>query len=519
MLHAKSLIHYFESSLGVLLSQGWNDGSTNPPAAEERLLALAAVVSKNVEVYSSKLDKPISIHNFADFDSNFPFLNKSDLIGSDPKLSRRVQGSELSSLDLIHVSSGSGGVPTFWGHSAADELIVTTRFEQIFRDAFNSHSIQTLAVVALPMGSWVGGLFTTSCVRVLAQKGYKITLVTPGNNAEEILRIIAALSPQFEQTVILGYPPFVKGIVDLGNSRRIPWGSFRMRFVFAGEVFSEEWRALVGQRAGVRDPLVDIVSIYGTADAGVLANETPISARVRRFLAANPSVAHELFGRNRIPSLMQYDPLARFLETRPDDHTIALSTMPFVTLENPDPTTAAGNISMPLCRYSIGDAGGIIGFDQIIEFVKTRGFDVVSEYERDRSAAPELPPVRRLPFVWVFGRAFWTVSLYGANVYVENIMVGLEQEFIHRFVTGKFVLAVNEDPDDTRLLVRVELAPNVEADESKQSAVADSLLGQLKRLNSEYANYVPVDKQTPMVVLYKFGDPSFFPLGVKHSYI
>jgi hypothetical protein len=28
---------------------------------------------------------------------------------------------------------------------------------------------------------------------------------------------------------------------------------------------------------------------------------------------------------------------------------------------------------------------------------------------------------RRLPFVFVFGRAFWTVSLYGANVYVCSL--------------------------------------------------------------------------------------------------
>lgn len=38
--------------------------------------------------------------------------------------------------------------------------------------------------------------------------------------------------------------------------------------VLAGEVFSEEWRALMAERAGIDMPLRDIVSIYGTADAG-----------------------------------------------------------------------------------------------------------------------------------------------------------------------------------------------------------------------------------------------------------
>ena len=31
-----------------------------------------------------------------------------------------------------------------------------------------------------------------------------------------------------------------------------------------GEVFSEEWRTLVAERAGIHEPLRDVVSIYGT---------------------------------------------------------------------------------------------------------------------------------------------------------------------------------------------------------------------------------------------------------------
>jgi len=34
------------------------------------------------------------------------------------------------------------------------------------------------------------------------------------------------------------------------------------------QVFSEEWRQLVAQRAGIKVPLRDVVSLYGTADAG-----------------------------------------------------------------------------------------------------------------------------------------------------------------------------------------------------------------------------------------------------------
>lgn len=40
-------------------------------------------------------------------------------------------------------------------------------------------------VVAFPLGSWVGGLFTTLCLRYLTLKGYRLTTVTPGGRRWE----------------------------------------------------------------------------------------------------------------------------------------------------------------------------------------------------------------------------------------------------------------------------------------------------------------------------------------------
>lgn len=66
---------------------------------------------------------------------------------------------------------------------------------------------------------------------------------------------------------------------------------------------------------------------------------------------------------------------------------------------------------------------------------------------------------RTLPFVWVFGRTFWCVSLYGANVFVENVMGAVAAPQVASLVTGKFVLEVEEDQEaDKRVLVHVEVA-------------------------------------------------------------
>jgi phenylacetate-CoA ligase len=68
-------------------------------------------------------------------------------------------------------------------------------------------------------------------------------------------------------------------------------------------------------------------------------------------------------------------------------------------------------------------------------------------------------------------------------------------------------------------LIVVELAPNVTASQEKQEAIAIVILQQLKRLNSEFANYVPPSYQLPQIVLKATGDPEHFPPGVKHRWV
>lgn len=51
-----------------------------------------------------------------------------------------------------------------------------------------------------------------------------------------------------------------------------------------------------------------------------------------------------------------------------------------------------------------------------------------------------------------------------------------------------------------------------------RNALVDTITLELLQQNSEYANYVPTVSQVARVVLYEFGDPHWFPVGVKHKY-
>lgn len=470
----------------------------------EIVLPLFQDVSANVPAYQDFLSRhgidPKTVETFEDF-QKLPLLTKENYLRryNLPELCRHGQ---LDACDMIAVSSGSTGQPAFWPRRQQDELLIARRFEQVFRDSFNAQNRSTLAVVCFALGNWVGGMYTAQCCRYLQLKGYRITLVTPGNQKDEIFRIIDALGPYFEQVVLLGYPPFLKDVVDRGLQRGIDWSSLHTRLVMAGEVFSEEWRALMAERIGSKHPCFDFASLYGTADAGVLGNETPLSIHIRRFLAEHPEAAHKLFGESRLPTLLQYDPSSRFFETHE-------GTLLFT-----------GDNGIPLIRYHIADTGGIIQYDEMLGFLQTHGFNPLASLQtpwatESGSQARSYP----LPFVYVFGRSNFTISFFGANIYPENISVGLEQAPVKEWVTGKFVMENRESTDqDRELCIAVELAPGITATGAMRQEATSSILTQLKRLNSEFTHYVPTDHQTPNIELLPFENPDYFPPGVKHRY-
>ncbi len=482
---------FYVTDLDVLLGAA-------PSDVGEHVLALMRDVARTVPAYGKFLgergidtDALAAVASLGDF-ARLPATSKADYHQRYP-LAELCRGGALAQCDFLAVSSGSTGEPTVWPRFVADEMGTAARFEQVLADGFDLANKKTLGVVCFALGSWVGGMFTTAACRHVAAKGYPLTLVTPGNSRAEILRAVRALGPMFEQVVLFGYPPFLKDVVDAGRADGLDWGALGTRIVTAGEVFSEEWRSLMADRLGATDPLRFSASLYGTADGGVLANETPLSIHIRRFLAEYPAAARALFGQERLPTLCQYDPFHRYFEA---DREQLLFT---------------GDGGAPLVRYRILDQGGVVPFASMVGFLRDHGFDPLVGFGNG--------PVRELPFVYVFGRSGFAVSFYGANLYPENVAVGLEQASIAPYVTGKFVMQVRHtDDQDAELEIVVELAPGAEESDGLAAEVGRSVKAQLERLNSEFSSYVPGERRAPRIRLLALGDAEYFPVGVKHRY-
>jgi len=182
----------------------------------EEAIALFQRTAKSVPAYAAFLREhgvdPAAVRDLESF-RRLPLTTRKGYLERFP-LAERCRDGEIAGCDMMAVSSGSTGEPTFWPRFLSDELAIARRFEQVFFDSFEADKKRTLAVVCFPLGTWVGGMFTASCCRHLAARGYPLLVVTPGNNKAEILRVVRSLAPLFEQTVLLGYPPFVKDVVD-----------------------------------------------------------------------------------------------------------------------------------------------------------------------------------------------------------------------------------------------------------------------------------------------------------------
>lgn len=439
---------------------------------------------------------PQQVRTIEDFKA-VPAIDKTNYLRrfSLPELS---WDGKLTGLDVISVSSGSTGEPFFWPRCASHDAEATVNHELFLTDSFGIDRRSTLFVVSFAMGMWVAGTLTYTCARELATR-YPMNVIAPGIQKDEVLRIIRGLGERYDQVVIAGYPPFVKDIIDAGPSAGISWKQHRVKFLFAAESFSEPWRAYLYRKVYAADPLRDSLNIYGTADALILAHETPFSILARRIAVKRKSLYRDLFrDLERAPTLAQYNPAWRFFEEVDGELVFSASS------------------GIPLIRYRVGDSGGIISFETMLEVFTRHGVDLLREAQKHQIS------VWRLPFVYVFGRSDFTVFLYGVNIYPENIRDALASRKLERYTTGKFTMITQHTrTQDPYLEVNVELQQgSIRSNRSLRELISHVLVETLRKRNSEYHRlYEALGKRVePRVVLYPYGHPTFFSAGTKQKW-
>ncbi|MBI4085047.1 MAG: phenylacetate--CoA ligase family protein [Candidatus Liptonbacteria bacterium] len=469
---------------------------------EKKALDLFHKAVRRVPAYKDFLRKnrisPEKIKNFSDFQF-VPVTDKKNYLRQYPLKDLCWDGT-LERPYVFTSTSGSTGEPFYfmrgerldWESSLIHELFL-----------LNSRRKKgpVLVIVGFGMGVWIGGLITYKAFEIASRgKDYPVSIITPGINKIEILNALKKLSPQFAETIIAGYPPFLKDIVDSAAEERINLKKLNVRLLFAAEPFTENFRDYVVKKAGVKNPNLDTLNVYGTAEIGTMAYETPTSIMMRRLAVKDKELFRDVFSNiEKTPTLAQYNPF-------------------FVNFEAPEgEILLTGDNSIPLVRYAVGDRGGVYGFDEASPIFKANGYDLEKESRKN-----SLKEIYKLPFVYVYERIDYSTTLYGLQIYPEAIREALLKKNLNGFFTGKFTMITKFDKHQDQFLeINLELKKSKKAEESLKKKALKEIIIMLRNKNSEFRelhSYLG-KRAIPKLVFWEYEHPLFFKQGVKQKWV
>lgn len=499
------------SLLGVVLGNRWltsrlmsrMPASVHVRAGEKRALEVARIARTRTRAYADFLesrglgDAPLATMD--DF-CRLPLVDKNNYVDPYP-LEQLILDGDFCHAYTIEKSSGHAGVAYYWLRLPEEDALFPRYIEFAFCQYYGLTHGSTLILVTLALGTWTSGEKFAQALRQIAATGkYQMTVMAPGTDLDELLEIVSDLGSYYDRVIMIGYPPFLKSVLDEGTRRGVDWKSMNMRLGVGGEGYSEQWREHMASIIGVdsRRDLLAIGGGYGAADVGMsIGREYPVTVMIRQLCMDDPELALALFkdprGRNGVlPGLVQYNPKTSFVEEVDQE-------LVFTVLSG-----------IPLVRYNIHDHGGVIPFREMLRVMRDHGYDV-AERLADLGYGPE--HIWQLPFFYVFGRSDGTVSIVGANIFPENIQAVLSEAGDQDVLT--FRLSVKTDLSYTQQLA-IALEHHAERLTEAETAALEThyhalLVRGLTKLNQDFKDAFEDNPEVadPLVTIHARGSGPF----------
>lgn len=421
--------------------------------------------------------------------NELPETDKASYIDRYPLAKRCRDGRIPLRGTTIDESSGSTGRPYNWVRSRAERDHVRRMIGFFARYIFGDQPLVVLN--AFSMGAWATGLTTAAA---LERNGL---VKATGPDIDKIIGTMRELGPGYRYLVV-GYPPFLKLLLDEGEAAGFDWSAYEMHAMLGGEANSE----------GLRDYLLrrfrTVFSGYGATDIEIgLAAETPVTIGLRRLAMARSDVATSLFGEaDRVPMVFQYNPLLHHVE-RNDRGELLFTVSRHATLS-------------PKVRYNVHDEGGVLRDDELRRRLARFGI-------RPEDLCPGFGRLVRMPYLYVFGRADSTVSVMGANIYPGDVEAGIYARPELAAHVRSFRLSIVEPTaGETRPHVAIELERG-EPNEELRAALATAIERQLATTNRDYIEAVKEYPalMPPVVELHRTGEGPFAGSAgrIKHRYV
>lgn len=490
--------HNILNQINTLTSEEWS------LIQQQNSLSLFHNVALRVPAYKDFLKKnkvdPDKIKTLEDF-QHIPIVNKKNYIRQYPLKDLCWEGSIDHPL-VLTATSGSTGEPSYFVRGGNLDWQYSISIQRYLQNASLGDKGPVLVIICFGMGIWIGGLITYKAYEMASiRENLPVSIITPGINKKEIFAAIQRLSPQYRQTILVGYAPFIKDIIDQSEHEGINLKKLNIRFMFAAEAVTEEVRDYLHQNSGKNNIYKDFMNIYGSADIGAMAVEDSTSILIKRLIQNKRKIFYDIFTPiNKIPTLAQYNP--QFINFEAQNNEIILT----------------GDSAIPLVRYSIGDNGGVITYSCMKSKLSNYGIDLIEEQKKHDI----LSNCSAMPFVYVYERMDFSTTLYGLNIYPEWIKKAIVSTDLKNYLTGKFTLVTRYDDNKNQFLeVNVELKKNIIMTELTKKKAVWILIKHLQHSSSEYRELVNhlKDRAYPQINYWPAEDPLYFQPGIKQKWV
>jgi len=476
---------------------------------EEMALNLFRWENMTTPAYSSFLKKhkiiPSKIESIKDF-KTLPLTSK-DVYLRPANYLDLFPNRDIASATTVSATSGSTGEPFYFPRNSIHDDMYQYEIEIFLKEQFGIDKKKTLAILGFGLGIWIGGIFTYKVLERISAKGYPLTIVPTGTNKEQFLAAIKKFGRFYDQIILMGYPPFIKDVLDEGKEYGIQWKNHEIKILTAAEGYSEKFREYIAKKAKVKNMLRDIVNIYGTVELGTMAHETALSNLIRHLASKNKKLFKTLFPEAaNIPTLAQYYPRLVYFEE--------------VEIGGKNEVVATGyGTHIPLIRYSFRDLGGVIPYEAMIGKITECGIDLKQEMKK-YSIDHRL--IHKLPFVYVCARSDFAVVFRGANIYPEEIKYVLDDNDLAQYITGRFTMIRKENKKFNQILeINVELKKRARPSEKLASEIKNNIIAHLCENNSEYNDVYKSShfRASPKVILHPHHHPLHFARTGKQKWV
>lgn len=397
--------------------------------------------------------------------STIPAIDKENYV-KPYAMDARCRGGKIPAKGVvIDESSGSSGKPTNWARGSK---------ERKFNKHFLSFGLHTLLgnepifmINAFALGPWATGMNVSMAFVEIA------VLKSLGPDIPKILNTLEDFGTE-KNYVILGYPPFLKTLVD----SEIDWEAYNVSFIVGGESISESMRKYMLDK-GIKQ----VFSSFGASDLELnISTENKTTIALRKLLVSNPKLAEKLIQHpGATPMIFQFAPFDFFIDTNEIGELLISICRP-------------GYLS-PKIRYNIHDLGHVVRRPELQAVFVECGIskEVLPDWNTD------------LPFLFHYGRSDMSVAYFGANIAPGDVQEAIFSVPDISQELKSFTMQLTENESrDKRLSIYFECHTHKSLALLNTPAIEEEFFEALSKVNQDFREalrLMPLDAHPTLVFL------------------